>query len=254
MPKIYLDNIRHISYKKIENNPLDSKYIVFLHGLMSNMNGKKSLHIQNFCKKNKLNFFTFDNLGHGDSWGNFIEQNISIWIDSFKKICQKLLKNHKLILVGSSMGGWIALLFAIYKQNIVSALLLLAPAPDFTDDVWSKLKDVDKKGMIKDGYLTIKNLADECKEGYKISYDLIMDGKSNLILNQEKIDLNIPISIIHGLKDQEVDPKKSMKIAEKISSQQISIQYIKNATHNLSTMNDLFMIENALSSLLLKLK
>ncbi len=250
MPKLYLDKVKYITYEKVVNNPEDSRYVVFLHGLMSNMYGKKALYIRDFCKKHRLNFFAFDNLGHGNSWGNFVEQNISIWTDSFKKIHQKLLKKDKLVLVGSSMGGWIALLFAIYKPMSVSALLLLAPAPDFTEDLWIKLKDLDKQRMIAKGHIEVKEDNYNCKGGYKISYDLIIDGRNNLLLNQKEIKLDIPVSIIHGLKDKEVNPKRSMKILEKLSSNQVYIQYIKDSVHNLSTINDLNLIEKHLMWLL----
>ncbi|MBF8246490.1 MAG: alpha/beta hydrolase [Rickettsia sp.] len=249
MKRLYLNEEKYISYEKITNNDSDNRYLVFLHGLMSDMHGKKSCHIQNFCNFHRLNFLSFDNLGHGASWGNFTEQNISIWFDSFQKIYKRLLLGKKLIIIGSSMGGWISILFALRYPKEVQSLLLLAPAPDFTEHIWYKLNNEQRISLKEEGIIRVKG-EDECHQGFDISYNLIQDGRKNLILDQAIIDIDLPVAIIHGLKDKEVDYQQSMQILQKISSNKIFLHYSKNSTHHLSEIEDLNMISSSLLMLL----
>ena len=115
-------NKRKIKYYFINNKNKVS--IVFFHGFMSDMNGAKPKAIQNYCKKQKLNYLRFEYSGHGKSSGKFTDGNISKWTNESKQIIKAKLKGSKnFIFVGSSMGSWIALnLFKIFKNKIIGFL------------------------------------------------------------------------------------------------------------------------------------
>ncbi len=129
--------------------------VVFFHGFMSDMIGKKPIAIENFCKKQKLNFLKFEYSGHGKSSGKFIDGTISQWTNEAKQIINKFKKNKKLIFIGSSMGSWIGLnLISYFKMNLVG-FVGIASAPDFTDELmWKKFprnikNEIDKKGILE---------------------------------------------------------------------------------------------------------
>ena len=135
MPSYLLFNDQYkISYKYIKRS---KKTVIFLHGLLSDKKGAKSKYIGNYCKKKNYSFLCFDFRGHGMSSGNFTEYGVGDWYDDLCNII-KLLKINQCILIGSSMGGWIAMLYALRFPKKVKKLIGIAPAPDFTTDLIMK--------------------------------------------------------------------------------------------------------------------
>ncbi len=224
--------------------------IIFSHGLMSNLNGKKAMHIEKHCFSKKYNFVKYDNFGHGKSSGEFIEQTITSWHRGLQIIIENFAKTKKVILVGSSMGGWISLLTAtkMLRDNL-AGLLLIAPAPDFTEDLfWKNLSEKEKLSLQNGDIINVKNNCSDDIE-YLISYNLVNDGRKNLLLTKDFIKINCPTILIHGTKDTTVPPSISQKIAEKLTSEKVVLQYIKNSAHNLSNEYDLQIISNSLEML-----
>ena len=135
--------------KKIRYIKLDQKngvFIVFLHGFMSNLEGKKPKTFLNFAKKNKLSFLALEYSGHGKSSGKFTNGNISKWSQESKLLIKKIVKKNKIILVGSSMGSWISLnLFKFFKKQIIG-FLGIGSAPEFLEKLmWNKFSKEMKK-------------------------------------------------------------------------------------------------------------
>ena len=110
------------------------KSLVFIHGLLSDMNGKKSAYFNDYCRRNKISFLCFDFRGHGKSSGNFLDFGISDWFSDLKSLL-KYLNINQSTLIGSSMGGWVAMLYALNYPKKVSKLIGIAPAPDFTKEL-----------------------------------------------------------------------------------------------------------------------
>ena len=124
--------------------------VVFFHGFMSDMIGKKPTMIQRFCRKNKLNFLKFEYSGHGKSTGKFTEGNISKWTSEAKQLIKsKIKKNKNLIFIGSSMGSWIALnLFPIFKKQI-KGFIGISSAPEFLENLmWKKFSKKIKRTIM----------------------------------------------------------------------------------------------------------
>ena len=221
--------------------------VVFFHGFMSDMIGAKPIEIQRFCKKRKLNFLKFEYSGHGKSTGKFIEGNISQWTNDAKKIIESKINKYKnLIFIGSSMGSWIALnLFSFFKKQI-KGFVGISSAPEFLEELmWKKFNKKIKK-------IIMSNKIHHIDHGdfiYPITKQLILDGRKNKILNK-KININIPIILFHGLKDEVVPLKFSKKILKIFKKAKKKLIIIKNGNHSLSKKSDLKKICKELNNMI----
>ena len=224
--------------------------VVFFHGFMSDMIGKKPKAVQKFCKRLKLNFLKFEYSGHGKSTGQFIEGNITKWTNEAKQLIKsKIKKDSNLIFIGSSMGSWIALnLFSFFK-NQIKGFIGIASAPEFLEKLmWKKFsKKIKKIIMTKKIYHL-----DHGGFIYPITKQLIMDGRKNKVLNN-KINLKIPIILFHGTKDKVVPLNLSKKIIKICKKSKTKIIKIKNGDHSLSRKSDLKKICNELNYMLNKM-
>ena len=232
---------RKINYLLINKNSTIT--VVFFHGFMSDMIGKKPIAIQKFCKKQKINFLKFEYSGHGKSSEKFIDGNISKWTDDARSLIKsKIKKKNKLIFIGSSMGGWIALnLFKYFKKRIIG-FIGIAAAPEFLEKLmWNKFsKKIKKIIMTKKIY----NL-EHHEYSYPLTKQLILDGKKNKIINSE-INLNIPIVLLHGKKDKVVPLKISRNILKICRKAKRKFIIIKNGDHSLSKKSHLKILCNEL--------
>ena len=218
--------------------------VVFFHGFMSDMTGSKPTTIQKFCKKNKISFLKFEYSGHGRSTGKFIEGNISRWTkDSKQLIKSKIKADKKLIFIGSSMGSWIALnLFSYFKKNI-KGFIGIASAPEFLEELmWKKFSSKIKKIVMSNKIYYLQN----GDYTYPLTKQLIMDGRKNKIFNK-KYNMEIPVTLFHGLKDEVVPIKFSKKILKVFIKAKKKLIKINNGNHSLSRKGDLKKICKELS-------
>ena len=205
-------------------------YIVFLHGFMSDLEGKKPKTYLNFAKKNNLGYLALEYSGHGKSSGEFIKGNISKWTQETRLLIKKIIKKNKIILIGSSMGAWISLnQFAFFKKQIIG-FLGIGSAPEFLENLmWKKFTNKIKKELVKKGIYNLKHGSYE----YPISLQLIKDGRKNKVLNK-KINSKIKVTMIHGQKDEVVPTKYSRKILKIFTYAKKKLVIINNGDHSLS--------------------
>ena len=233
--------IRHIS--KIFKN---SSFIIFLHGFMSDLEGKKPNAFLKFAKKNKISFLAIEYSGHGKSSGKFINGNISKWSKETSVLITKYVKKKNFILIGSSMGAWISLnQFKIFK-NQIKGFLGIGAAPEFLEHLM--LKKFNKK-MKKE---TIRNGIYHLKYGnykYPITLQLIKDGRKNKVLNR-KINSNIKVTMVHGEKDEVVPVSYSKKILRLFPKAKKKLKIIKKGDHSLSNKKWLNIILKELKLLI----
>ena len=225
---------RKINYLLI--NKKSQITVVFFHGFMSDMTGKKPIAVQNFCKKHKLNFLKFEYSGHGKSSGKFTDGNISKWTNDAKSLIRsKTKKSKNLIFVGSSMGSWIALnLFSYFKKKL-KGFIGISSAPEFLEDLmWKKFNKKIKKTILTKKIYHLEH----GEYTYPITKQLIFDGRKNKILNN-KINLKIPVVLFHGLNDEVVPLRISKKIFQICKKSQKKLIKIKNGNHSLSRKSDL---------------
>ena len=211
-------------------------FIIFFHGLMSDITGEKPSTFRKFCRKKKIGFLAFEYSGHGKSSGEFTSSNISKWTNDAKQLIKaKLKKNKSLIFVGSSMGSWIALnLFPVFKKQI-KGFVGISSAPEFLEKLmWKKFTKKIKKIIMTHKIYYLK----KGEWTYPITKQLIMNGRKNKVLNK-KINLNIPITLFHGLKDKIVPLMFSKKILKIFPKAKKKLIKINNGDHSLSKKNDL---------------
>ena len=221
--------------------------VVFFHGFMSDMIGKKPIFIQKFCDKKKLNFLKFEYSGHGKSSGKFINGNISKWTNEAKQLIKsKIKKDNNLFFIGSSMGSWIALnLFPYFKKQI-KGFIGISSAPEFLEELmWKKFNKKIKKTIKTKKIFYLKN----GDFTYPLTYQLILDGKKNKILNN-KINFGVPITLLHGLKDKVVPLSFSRRILKICNKSKSKLVKVKGGNHSLSRKSDLKKICKELSFLI----
>ena len=220
--------------------------VVWLGGLKSDMLGTKAEALAGWAHAGGRADLRFDYFGHGQSSGDFRKGTISRWREDSLQILDRLCTGPQ-ILVGSSMGAWIALLTALARPDTVKGLLLLAPAPDFTEAlIWSELEDSVRRQIMDTGEWTRPSAYDE--EPYPITRNLIEDGRKNLLLGGP-IQLSCPVRIIQGMNDPDVPWNHAMKLMDRIAGNP-TITLVKEGDHRLSTEEDLVRMRNTLATLL----
>ena len=213
-------------------------FIVFLHGFMSNLEGKKPNTFLKFAKKNKLSFLALEYSGHGKSSGKFVNGNITKWSNETTILIKKFVKKDYFTIVGSSIGAWLALKqFQIFK-NQIKGFLGIGPAPEFLENLmWKKFTKKMKSETIQKGILQLKHGNYE----YPITLQLIKDGRKNKVLNK-KIISNINVTMIHGQKDEVVPVSYSRKVLKIFQKAKKKLVIINNGDHSLSSQRWLKII------------
>ena len=213
-------------------------FIVFLHGFMSDLEGKKPNAFLKFAKQNKLSFLALEYSGHGKSSGKFVNGNITKWSNETTILIKKFVKKDYFTIVGSSMGAWLALKqFQIFKSQI-KGFLGIGPAPEFLENLmWKKFTKKMKSETIQKGILQLKHGNYE----YPITLQLIKDGRKNKVLNK-KIISNINVTMIHGQKDEVVPVSYSRKVLKIFQKAKKKLVIINNGDHSLSSQKWLKII------------
>ena len=205
-------------------------YLIFLHGFMSDIEGKKPKTILKFAKKKKLGFLSMEYSGHGKSSGVFTKGNISIWSDDVKRVIKKIVKKNNFILIGSSMGTWIALNQFKYFKSQIKGLVGIGSAPEFLKRLmWNNFPKKIKKDLLKRRKVLIKNGNYE----YPITLQLIKDGEVNRVLHK-KINSKMIVTMIHGQKDEVVPVNFSRLVLKIFSKAKKKMVIIKDGDHSLS--------------------
>ena len=216
----------------------DTPFIVFLHGFMSDLEGKKPNAFLKFAKKNKLSFLALEYSGHGKSSGKFINGNITKWSNETSTLIKKFVKKNDFIIVGSSMGAWLALRqFQEFKKQI-KAFLGIGSAPEFLENLmWKKFTKKMKSEIIQKGIIQLKHGNYE----YPITLQLIKDGRKNKVLTK-KINSKINITMVHGQKDEVVPVSYSRKVLKIFQKAKKKLVIVKNGDHSLSSQKWLKII------------
>ncbi len=236
-----------IAYRRIVCPACDTPRptVVFLHGLMSDMEGGKATHLAQHALDAGFSFLRFDTFGHGKSSGAFTDGTIGRWHDDTLDVIDRLTAG-PLILVGSSMGGWVALLAAIARPERVKALLLIAAAPDFTEEsMWAAMSDAEKTALQRDGIVHLH----EGDQTYPVSRALIADGREHLLL-RGPIPFAGPVRILQGMRDESVDWPTALAIADRLQTDDVALTLVKDGDHRLSRPQDLARLTRELDVLM----
>jgi pimeloyl-ACP methyl ester carboxylesterase len=220
--------------------------IVFLSGFKSDMTGTKASALDEICHARGLGLLRFDYSGHGASSGDFLDGTISRWFADAMAAFDRLSEGPQ-ILVGSSMGGWIMLLLALARPARIKGLVGLAPAPDFTEElIWPALSECQREKLLREGKL--EQPSDYSPEPYVITRALIEDGRKHLLLNAT-IGIDVPVRLLHGLNDRDVPHTISLRLQEKLTSDDVVLHLIKDGDHRLSRPQDLLRLYDGVDEL-----
>jgi len=220
-----------IAYKKSDGK---GPTLIWCGGLKSDMEGGKATHLHDWAIEEERSYIRFDYFGHGESSGEFREGTISRWAADVVQIIDELAAGD-VILLGSSMGGWASLLAAIKRPTRVKGLLLIAPAPDFTQKLtWAEWTDEQRATLERDGIVYVPSDYDE---PYEYSHALMEDGKYNQILDAPIKFLGPVPSILAYLFPMIWE--YSRQILDVITSDNVDYTLVKNGDHSLSTPSDL---------------
>ena len=218
--------------------------IFFFGGYSSDMTGTKATALNNWTESNGINYLRFDYSGHGQSSGDFGKGTLSKWLGEAEFFFEKF-KSKKNIIIGSSMGGWIALLTAL-KNIDINGLIGIASAPDFTKNEWDKLSETEKEEFKSNGSILFP---DDDYGDYEVFYEFVKDGFQHEILNDE-IKITCPVRLLHGKLDKVIAYNVSEKIIEQLSTSDKSLTIIEDGDHNLSRQEDLEILFTKIKELI----
>ncbi|WP_370655664.1 alpha/beta hydrolase [Paracraurococcus lichenis] len=219
--------------------------VVFLGGFNSDMTGSKAEDLSAFCAARGQAFLRFDYSGHGASGGRFVEGTIGRWAADAEAVLDALAAGPQ-VLVGSSMGGWIALLLALRRPERLAGLIGIAAAPDFTARMEEGLTPEARAALERDG---VWHRPSAYGEPYPIARALIEEGRNHLLLHRP-LPLVAPVRLLHGQQDPDVPWDLSLRIAAAVTGEDVQVTLIKDGDHRLSRPQDLALLRRTLAALL----
>lgn len=221
--------------------------VVFIHGLMSDMDGGKAVHAEAHCQAQGRPFVRFDQYGHGQSSGAFPDGSVGRWAEDTVAVLDHLTEGPQ-VLVGSSCGGWLMLLAALARPDRVAGLLGIAPAPDFTEDLsWPSLTPDQQEAVTREGRVEVPNPYSD--DPYVYSKRLFDDGRRNLLL-RDAIGIRCPVRILHGQQDEAVPWDRSLTLMDRLETTDVACTFIKSGDHRLSEPADLDRLSRTLDEVL----
>jgi pimeloyl-ACP methyl ester carboxylesterase len=203
--------------------------VVFLGGFKSDMGGTKALHLEAWAQAQGRAFLRFDYSGHGESGGAFDDGCIGDWFADARAALG--LVAGKVLLVGSSMGGWMSLLLARDMPGRIAGLVTVAAAPDFTEDgMWAGFSDAQKAELAANGRIALPSDYDE---PYVITSRLIADGRNHLVL-RDPLALPIPVRFLQGTADADVSVATALRLLGHATGKDMRLTLVKGADHRFS--------------------
>ena len=236
--------ISYIYRPKLRKGPKIS--IIFLSGFKSDMLGTKASFLDTLSKKIGYEYLRFDYSGHGSSEGKIEKQLLSDWVNEAHLLIKKKLK-HPVIIVGSSLGGWIAFILLKKIKNNILGVIGIGAALDFTNDIIKNLSSIQKKKYTDKGYISIKS--DYEKNPYIFTKKFIEDSKNNFVL-LKNLEINTDISLLYGLQDNAVKLETQIKLLKLLKKKSGKLIISNNSDHRMSSNSDLNLLEQTIKNMI----
>lgn len=244
MPKLAHPDGGEIAF---ERTPGRGPTVVFLAGFRSDMQGTKALFLEEHCRSRGRAFVRFDYRGHGASSGAFAACTLGDWLEDALLVIDRLTEG-PVLPVGSSMGGWLALRAAMERPGRVVGLVLIAPAPDFTERLILRALPRDRlERLRREGVLYAPS---DYGEPVPITLKLVEEGRRHLLLDRPVVPVGVPVHILHGMRDPDVPWGLSLELAAKLETPHVTVELVKDGDHRLSRPEDLRRLAHALDRLL----
>ena len=231
-----------VAYRRVDG---EGPTVVWLGGFHSDMTGTKAEVLAEQAKATGGSYVRFDYFGHGESEGAFRDGTISRWRADTLAVIDELTQG-PLVLVGSSMGGWLSCLATIARPDRVKALVLIAPAPDFTEELMWKTFSPEARHEIEIKGFWLR--PSEYGEPYPITRGLIEDGRKHLLLGSA-IDVGCPIHILQGGQDPDVPWRHAFALAHRLPADDVVLTMIQDGDHRLSRPQDIARIIAAVAEM-----
>lgn len=232
---------RQIAYEKSAGS---GPGVMFLGGFRSDMTGTKAQYLQAWAVARGRSFIRFDYSGHGISGEQFSDGAIGDWAQDALAVLA--LTDGPQILVGSSMGGWIALLIARGLQDQVAGLVTIAAAPDFTEDaMWAQFDAAQRADLLANGVI---HLPSEYGDPYPITRRLIEEGRGQLVL-RTPLPLPMPVRLLQGTADRDVDQSVALRLLAHATGPDIRLTLVQGADHRFSTPDCLELLKATLDEI-----
>ncbi|MGV9009272.1 alpha/beta fold hydrolase [Brevundimonas sp.] len=220
-----------LAFKRVEGS---GPTILWIGGFRSDMEGTKALALDAAARERGWNFVRYDHFAHGQSSGNWRQATIGRWREDAIALIDSL--EGPVIPVGSSMGGWIALLAALARPDRIKALVLINPAQDFTERLmWPGLADHERQAILRDGETTI---VEEGLGEYVLTRAMFEEARDWLLLDGA-ITIASPIHILQGREDRTVPWRHQIELIERLSGGDVHLDLIADGDHRLSSEVDL---------------
>ncbi|HEX2478841.1 MAG TPA: alpha/beta hydrolase [Geminicoccaceae bacterium] len=236
---VRLPGARRLAYHHV---PGKRPGVLFCGGYTSDMTGTKALALEAFCRQQGRAFVRFDYSGHGASSGEFAAGTIGGWTDDALAIVDRVTAG-PLLVVGSSMGGWIMLLVALARPDRVAGLVGIAAAPDFTEDLLlAQASPEERRALAEQGYW----MQPSAYGGppYPVTRGFIEEARAHLVL-RGPIPITCPVHLLHGQRDPDVPWQTALRLAERLESEDVTGELVSDGDHRLSTARDLARIKAA---------
>ena len=234
---------RRIAYHKTGG---DGPVVVFLGGLKSDMEGTKAIHLEAWAQARGQAFLRFDYSGHGSSSEAYEDTCIGDWHQDTLAVVDQLTEG-EIVPVGSSMGGWQALLLAKARPERIKGMVTIAAAPDFTEDGWwasfteTQKVELQEKGLV--------HLPSDYMDPFVVTRRMIEDGRRHLVL-RDPLDLPFPLRCLQGTADTAVSTETALRLLDHATCADMRLSLVKDADHRFSDPACLMMIEQAVTEVL----
>lgn len=221
--------------------------VLFCPGYRSDMHSTKATALADWCKTNNVPLTRFDYHGHGKSEVDFMEFTIGNAMQDVLEILDHVASGPQII-IGSSMGGWVALNAALERKSQVRGLIGIAPAPDFTERrMYPQMTPEQRRELDEEGVIWAHS--EMTDSDYPITKRFIEEARSHLMLD-DIIALEIPVHLLHGQQDDSVPWESSLLLADKIMGDEVTVTFIKDGDHRLNRPADLGLMMDALGRML----
>jgi len=222
--------------------------VMFCGGYRSDMEGTKATYLEEQCQKRGQAYLRFDYSGHGSSEGRFEDGTIGSWSADAMDVLDHVItgSGRQVLLVGSSMGGWVALLIALRRSGLIKGMVGIAAAPDFTEVIYKSLSQDQKYELQQNGETSVPN--DYSDEPYIFTKAFYEEAKDNLVL-KKKHQIDFPVRLIQGMQDKDVVWQTAVDIQNNFEGHMVDIAFVEEGDHRLSRPQDLELIDREIAAL-----
>lgn len=234
-----MDHIQHLisrggetlAYRRVEG---EGPTVVWIGGFRSDMEGTKAMALDAAARERGWDYVRYDHFAHGRSSGDWRKATIGRWRED--AICMIDSLKGPVVVVGSSMGGWVALLLALARPGRMAGLVLVNPAQDFTERLmWPGLADHERHAILRDGEITI---VEEGVGEYVLTLAMFEEGRDWLLLGAP-LPISAPVHILQGRADDVVPWQHAMALVERLTGGDVRLDLIEGGDHRLSSPDDL---------------